>query len=127
MTREAAGPFDVKIVPVRDDGPIGRMSLAKTFSGDLAGSSEGQMLVFMAEVKGSAGYVAMERITGTLNGRQGSFVVQHLGLMDRGAESLTVVVIPDSGTDGLTGISGTMDIKVDGGAHSYLLRYTLPG
>ncbi len=81
------------------------------------------MVAFRAPVKGSAGYVAMERVTGTLGGRSGTFVLQHSGTMDRGASSLRVSVVPDSGTDGLTGLTGTLDIQIDAGKHSYRFDY----
>lgn len=84
------------------------------------------MLAFRSNVKGSAGYVAMERVTGTLGGKQGSFTLQHSGSMDKGAQSLTVTVVPDSGTEELVGLAGTMNIIVDAGKHDYQFRYTLP-
>ncbi|MDQ3266878.1 MAG: DUF3224 domain-containing protein [Myxococcota bacterium] len=105
------------------DVPIGRLTIDKKFEGDLAGASVGQMVAFRAPVKGSAGYVAMERVTGTLGGRSGTFVLQHSGTMDRGASSLRVSVVPDSGTDGLTGLTGTLDIQIDAGKHSYRFDY----
>ena len=124
---EAAGTFDVKLTPTEaGDSPIGSMSIEKTFHGDLKGSSVGQMLAFRSNVKGSAGYVAMERVTGTLGGKQGSFTLQHSGSMDKGAQSLTVTVVPDSGTEELVGLTGTMNIIVDAGKHDYQFRYTLP-
>ena len=124
---EAAGTFDVKLTPTEaGDSPIGSMSIEKTFHGDLKGSSVGQMLAFRSNGKGSAGYVAMERVTGTLGGKQGSFTLQHSGSMDKGAQSLTVTVVPDSGTEELVGLAGTMNIIVDAGKHDYQFRYTLP-
>ncbi len=131
MTTRATGPFDVKLAPeslstVAAATGLGRMSLDKTFHGELAATSQGEMLSAMGGVKGSAGYVAMERVTGTLHGRRGSFVLQHTGVMDRGAPSLVVNVVPDSGTDELTGLTGTMSIHVDGKAHSYVFDFTLP-
>lgn len=127
MENEAAGTFDVELTPIgASDGPVGSMSIAKTFHGDLQSSSVGQMLAFRSGVEGSAGYVAMERVTATLEGRQGSFTLQHSGLMDKGAQSLTVVVVPDSGTEGLSGLTGTMNIVVSAGKHDYQFRYTLP-
>jgi hypothetical protein len=125
---EAVGTFDVKLTPIgTGNSPIGSMSIEKTFHGDLEGSSLGQMLAFRSDVKGSAGYVAMERVTGTLAGRRGSFTLQHSGSMDKGAQSLTVAVVPDSGTEDLVGLGGTMNIIVDAGKHDYRFRYTLPG
>lgn len=127
MENEAAGTFDVKLAPIgAGDGPIGSMSIDKTFHGDLQGSSIGQMLAFRSGVEGSAGYVAMERVTATLEGRQGCFTLQHSGLMEKGTQSLTVVVVPDSATDALLGLTGTMNIVVTPGRHDYRFRYTLP-
>ena len=102
------------------------MSIDKQFHGDLEGTSKGYMLSSAATVvKGSGGYVAMERVTGTLKGRHGSFVLQHSGTMTRGVPQLSVTVVPDSGTAELTGLSGTMTIKIDAGKHSYEFDYTL--
>jgi hypothetical protein len=123
----ATGTFEVKLAPVgTPDDPIGTMSLDKVYSGDLEGPSKGTMLAFRSAVAGSAGYVAMERVTATLAGRQGAFTLQHNGLMDRGTPSLTVVVVPDSGTDGLTGLAGELEIIQSPGRHDYRFRYTLP-
>ena len=101
----AKGTFDVKLLPLADAhaeaAGLGRMSIDKQFHGDLEATSQGQMLSAMSSVKGSAGYVAMERVTGALAGRNGSFVLQHSATMDRGAPTLTVTVVPDSGTDEL--------------------------
>jgi Protein of unknown function (DUF3224) len=102
------------------------MSIDKVFHGDLQGSSVGQMLVFRSPVQGSAGYVAMERVTATLAGRQGAFTLQHNGLMTRGTPELSVVVVPDSGSEGLLGISGTLEISISEGRHDYRLVYGLP-
>jgi hypothetical protein len=128
----AGGLFDVKTIPQPSQdgsgGPtLGRFLLSKKFHGDLEAASEGQMLTVGTDVKGSAGYVAVERVTGTLGGRRGSFSLQHTGVMNRGVPSLTVTVVPDSGTDELTGLAGAMsiDIASDGG-HSYRFEYTLP-
>ncbi|MCI4662389.1 MAG: DUF3224 domain-containing protein [Neomegalonema sp.] len=127
MQDQATGSFDVKLTPINSgDGPIGSMLIAKTYKGDLQGSSLGQMLAFRSDVPGSAGYVAMERVTATLAGREGSFTLQHSGLMDKGTPTLSVVVVPDSGTDGLAGLTGTMAIVVSPERHDYELRYTLP-
>jgi len=106
---------------------LGRMSLDKVFRGDLEATSTGEMLSAMGGVQGSAGYVALERVTGTLHGRRGTFALQHSGTMARGARSLTVTVVPDSGTGQLEGLAGTMDIVIEGKAHSYVFDYTLPG
>lgn len=127
MESEATGTFDVKLAPIGSgDGPISSMSIDKTFHGDLQGTSVGRMLAFRSGVEGSAGYVAMERVTADLDGRQGSFTLQHTGLMDKGAPSLAVVVVPDSATDELAGLTGTMNIVVTPGRHDYQFRYTLP-
>jgi hypothetical protein len=127
MANEANGTFDVKLAPIGSgEGLIGSMSIDKTFHGDLQGTSVGQMLAFRSSVEGSAGYVAMERVTASLGGRQGSFTLQHSGLMDKGAQSLTVVVVPDSATEGLAGLAGVMNIVVTPGRHDYQFRYTLP-
>ena len=127
MEKEAVGTFDVKLAPIgAGDGPIGSMSIDKIFHGDLQGSSAGRMLAFRSGVEGSAGYVAMERVTAVLEGRQGAFTLQHSGLMDKGAPSLTVVVVPDSATEGLAGLTGTMSIVVTPGRHDYRFCYTLP-
>jgi len=132
MTKHAAGSFDVKGTPQKPDNKeaeaagFGRMSLDKQFHGDLAATSKGEMIGAMTEVKGSAGYVAMERVTGTLDGRTGTFVLQHSGTMKGGAQQLTITVVPDSGTAGLAGISGSMTIIIkEGGKHFYEFDYLL--
>ena len=130
MTKRAAGPFEVTATPdpPHDTAPgatLGRVALAKTFAGDLEATSAAQMLSARSEVKGSAGYVAIERVSGTLHGRRGTFVLQHSGTMTRGVPSLTVSVVPDSGTGELRGIAGTMKIDIVEGRHSYLFDYTL--
>lgn len=123
----ATGSFDVKLTPASaPDAPIGAMAIAKTFHGDLEGSSAGQMLAVRTAVADSAGYVAMERVTGTLGGHTGTFALQHSGSMNKGAQSLSVTVVPDSGTAGLAGLTGAMDIKIEGGNHFYTFRYSLP-
>jgi hypothetical protein len=127
FSSEAIGTFEVKLTPM--DGVetgISSMSIDKTFQGSLQGSSVGQMLAFRSSVEGSAGYVAIEHVTAELADRSGSFTLQHNGIMGRGEQSLTVVVVPDSGTDGLSGIDGEMDIIVTPGRHDYKFRYTLP-
>ena len=130
MTSRATGPFDVKLSPQPADAyadgvGVARMTIDKTFAGELEGSSKGQMLSAMGAVKGSAGYVAIERVSGTLAGRRGTFVFQHNATMDRGSPSLTIGVVPDSGSDELAGLAGTMHIKIEGGQHSYEFTYTL--
>lgn len=126
----ASGPFEVSLKPLpMDNDPgsemLGRMSIDKQYSGDLEGASKGQMLTGGTAIKTSAGYVAIELVTGTLKGRKGSFILQHTGVMNRGAPSLVITVVPDSGTGQLEGIRGTMAIKIEGGKHSYELNYTL--
>ena len=128
MTNRAVGTFEVKLSP-QDQGadmPVGRMSIDKEFKGDLVGTSKGQMLMASSSsVKDSAGYVAIEKVTGTLNGRRGSFYLQHNGVMTRGVGELTITVIPDSGTDQLAGLRGKMNIIIEGGKHSYEFEYAL--
>jgi hypothetical protein len=131
MAKHAAGTFDVKIVPQKDEGvgdaTIGRMSIDKQYHGDLEGTGLGQMLAGMAaDVKDSGAYVAIERVRGTLHGRKGSFAVHHRGVMTRGAQDLVITVIPDSGTEQLAGITGTMTIEIRDGKHFYGFDYTLP-
>src|SRR5580704_4661640 len=131
MSAHASGPFDVKLVPQAPDGKfedasMGRMTIDKQFHGDLEATSKGQMLTAMTEVKGSAGYVAVERVTGTLNGRSGTFFLQHSATMTRGVPQLSVTVVPDSGTGQLVGLTGKMDIIINAGKHSYDFEYTLP-
>ena len=131
VTSHATGTFDVKLTPQpADEGAdpaLARMTIVKQFHGDLEGTSKGIMLASSATiVKGSGGYVAMERVTGTLKGRTGTFVLQHSGTMTRGTPQLTVTVVPDSGTAQLEGITGSLTIKIDAGKHSYEFDYTLP-
>lgn len=132
MTTRASGTFDVKLAPQPStdssaDGGLGRMLIDKQFHGELEAASKGQMLAAGTDVKGSAGYVAIERVAGTLHGRRGGFMLQHHGIMARGAGQLTVTVIPDSGTDQLTGLSGTMTITITDGKHLYDFDYALAG
>jgi len=127
---QAKGTFDVKVAPLPPDGgaqdaTLGRMSLDKQFHGDLEASGKGQMLTAGAP-SGSGAYVAMERVTGALHGRNGSFVLQHSGTMARGQAQMTIAVVPDSGTAQLTGLQGTMEIIIKDGKHSYDFSYTLP-
>lgn len=131
MTQRATGPFDVTIKPASSperDGrtEIGRMSLDKQYYGDLAATGKGEMLTAVTDTKGSAAYVAIERVSGTLNGRTGSFVIQHAGTMSSGSESLAISIVPDSGTEELSGIRGEMLIKIADGKHFYELSYTFP-
>ena len=128
----ASGTFEVKLTPQKPDNKeaesanLGRMSIDKEFFGNLAATSKGEMLSAMTDIKGSAGYVAIERVTGTLHGRTGTFMVQHNGTMTRGTPQLSVTVVPDSGTGQLVGLGGTMTIKITEGKHFYELDYTLP-
>jgi hypothetical protein len=127
---QAAGTFTVimNAQPPYDSGEgvlLGRVTLTKRFQGDLDGSSSVEMLNAMTPVKGSAGYVAIERVFGTLHGRVGSFVLQHSGTMNRGQPTLAVTVVPDSGTGGLKGIAGAMTIVIADGQHSYVFTYAL--
>ena len=126
--QQAKGTFQVKrvAVPVAfEAAALGRHSLDKTFSGDLVATSLGEMLSAGGAVPGSAGYVAMERVTGALHGRAGSFVLQHYALMNRGAPTLMLTVVPDSGTDALTGLAGSMRIILEKGQHFYEFDYTI--
>jgi len=131
MASHAAGTFDVTLTPPpadekTDDAILGRMTIDKRFHGDLDGTSRGQMLTAGTAVKGSAGYVAIEKVTGTLGGRRGTFVLQHSGTINRGGPSLVITVVPDSGTGELAGLAGTMAITIaPGGQHSYALDDTL--
>lgn len=132
MTQHASGPFDVKLLPQKPDSDVaeaaklGRTSLDKQFHGDLEATSKGEMIATQTEVKGSAGYVAMERVTGTLAGRKGTFVLQHSATMNRGVPELSITVVPDSATDELTGLTGKMNIIIAAGKHSYEFDYVLP-
>lgn len=129
VTTRATGPFTVKMAPLdthANPPVLGRMSLDKVYHGDLEATAAGEMLAAMTPVEGSAGYVAIEKVTGTLAGRTGTFMLQHNGLMNRGAPSLVISVVPDSGTGELEGLSGTMMIVIESGAHRYEFDYTLP-
>ncbi len=131
MTRRATGTFDVKTSPLAGDDAtagtlIGRYGIVKQFHGDLDAASKGEMLAAGDPTSGNAGYVAIEQITGTLNGHSGSFTLQHIGVMDHGNLKLSVTVVPGSGSGELTGISGTLTILNDSGKHSYEFEYTLP-
>lgn len=128
----AGGPFRVTLTPLAADEReaaafLGRMSLDKNFEGDLSATSVGQMLAARGSQPASAGYVAIERLTGTLHGRAGSFVLQHSGHSSPEGQSLAISVVADSGTDALVGLAGTMKIIIEpGGAHFYEFDYTLP-
>src|SRR4051794_19761444 len=128
----ARGPFDVKLSPQplgfdASGDMLARMSIAKQFHGDLEATSAGEMLSAGTVTKGSAGYVAIERVSGTLAGRNGTFILQHSATMNRGVPSLSITVVPDSGTGELAGLSGAMNVIIaEGGKHSYDFEYTLP-
>ena len=129
--KHAQGEFDVKVTPLLLAGPaedptLGRLSIEKEFRGDLVGSGSGQMLTAMTEVEGSAAYVAIERVSGILEGREGTFALQHRGTMARGAQELLVSVVPDSGTGKLSGISGTLHIIIEDKKHRYDFEYSVP-
>ena len=134
MTQLAKGPFDVKLNPqplaLEDDGEgaaRGRMSLDKRYHGDLDATAKGEMLTAMSGTQGSAGYVAIEKVSGTLGGRAGTFALQHSATMTRGAPDLRIIVVPDSGTGALAGLTGAMKIVIaEGGKHFYELDYDLP-
>ena len=125
----ASGPFDVKVTPQddqSDDPLLNRMTLDKQYHGDLEATAKGQMLTAGTDVKGSGAYVAIEKVTGTLKGRTGTFVLQHSGTMTQNAPQLTITVVPDSGTGQLAGLSGKMTIIIaPDGKHSYDFEYTL--
>lgn len=123
---QASGTFDIKMALQPDSQPWGRQRFDKVFQGPLEGVSSGEMLALRTDVKGSAGYVALEKVTATLDGRNGTFFLQHSGLMDKGTPALTVNVVPDSATGELRGLQGTMAINIEGGKHYYVLTYTLP-
>lgn len=131
MAQHASGTFDIKLSPqaladTDADTTLARMSIHKTFHGPLEATSRGEMLSAMTSTKGSAGYVAIERVSGTLDGHAGTFVLQHSGLTDHGTPSLTVNVVPDSGTGALVGLAGTMSITNSPSGHTYDFTYTLP-
>ncbi|MEM8959871.1 MAG: DUF3224 domain-containing protein [Acidobacteriota bacterium] len=124
----ASGSFEVKLSPqplhdALEGTKLGRMSIDKTFEGDLEGTSKGEMLMAMTEVEGSAGYSAIEVVTGSLEGRAGSFVLHHKGTMNRGAAEAAITVVPDSGTGELEGIAGSMQIEIKDGGHFYTFEY----
>jgi uncharacterized protein DUF3224 len=126
----ARGDFVVTLTPQSTDeitgaSTIARLAIDKQFTGDLIGVSKGEMLSAGTPTKGSAGYVAIERVVGALHGRTGTFVLQHTGTMTRGSPELTVSVVPDSGSGELTGLSGTMRIIIEGKRHSYEFDYTI--
>lgn len=131
MKLTANGTFNIQLAPqplssVAESMGLGRMSLDKTSHGDLQATSQGEMLSFRSSVQGSAGYVAMETVRGTLHGRSGSFVLQHSSTMERGTPTQSITVVPDSGTDELAGITGRMVITITNGAHFYQFDCELP-
>jgi hypothetical protein len=126
----ATGTFDVKVIPQASDMaeegvPLARLSIDKQFHGDLDGVSRGEMLSAGSPATGSAGYVAIERVQGTLEGRKGTFALQHNGTMIRGMGQLAITVVPDSGTGELQGLDGRMEIVIEQGKHSYIFDYEL--
>jgi hypothetical protein len=128
---KATGTFEVKLLPLdsyatgSEGTSLGRMSIDKTFYGDLAATSEGQMLTAMTAVEGSAGYVAIEQVSGSLHGKKGTFVLQHYGIMNPDGQRLILEVVPDSGTGQLARLSGQMSIFIENGQHNYELAYSL--
>ncbi|NMM41321.1 DUF3224 domain-containing protein [Pseudoalteromonas arctica] len=130
-THKVTGEFNVKLNPIEgyakgiDGVNLGRMSIDKTFTGELDATSTGEMLSAMTTTQGSAGYVAIEQVVGTLAGKQGSFVLQHFGTMDKGQDSLILNVVPDSGSHELTGLSGKMAIRIEAGIHFYDFEYQI--
>ena len=129
--RIAKGTFEVTITPQPHqegvgDPTVARMAIAKVFNGDMNGTGNGQMLAYRSSISGSAGYVAMEKVQGRLNGRNGSFILQHNGTMNRGESRLSIRIVPDSGTDELSGIAGEMLLTIDQGKHFYEFHYSLP-
>ena len=132
MSTHVSGSFNITMTPASTPQrsgrtTLGRMLLDKVYKGDLAATASGEMLSAVTDTKGAAGYVAIESITGVLQGRQGSFVVRHAGTMADGKQELSIVIVPHSGTGQLEGISGTMGIRIEGGQHFYDLDYRLPG
>jgi len=128
MANNATGTFQVKLTPEQDqtgEAVVGRMTIDKQFEGDIEGNSKGLMLMVGTAVAGSAGYVALEKVSASIGGRQGTFYFQHHGIMNRGEGTLSVVVVPDSGTDALIGLSGSMQIKIEEGKHFYDFEYTI--
>lgn len=130
VTTRATGTFDVTVVPQPADdysesGTLGRMTIDKVLHGDLRGTSKGQMLTAMTSIPASAGYVAVERVTGTLHGTPGTFALMHTGTMTRGVPGLVISVVPDSGTGALTGLVGSFNIIRANGQHAYEFDYEL--
>jgi hypothetical protein len=131
MHAHATGSFSISMTPATAPQRAGRTSLGrvlleKVYAGDLVATAKGEMLNAVTDTQGAAGYVAMEAITGVLQGRQGSFVAQHFGTMADGKQQLSIVIVPHSGTGQLTGISGTLAIRIENGQHFYDIDYSLP-
>jgi hypothetical protein len=131
MTAHAKGTFEVKLLPLptsdsSEGSPLGRMSIDKQIHGDLEAVSKGEMLTAATGVKGSAGYVAIERVSGSLNGRSGSFVLQHSSTLTRGTPQQSITVVPDSATGQLVGLTGKFLVIITEGKHSYEFDYSLP-
>lgn len=131
MAIRATGTFDVKLAPLplheAFAAPgLGRMSIEKAIHGDLQATTRGEMTSAMTDVKGSAGYVAIERVTGSLHGREGTFVLQHSSTMARGVPRQSITVVPDSGTGQLVGLAGSFTIEIRDGEHFYAFEYELP-
>ena len=130
MTLHARGTFEVKMAPLAADAPEGsthgRMSLDKVYSGDLVATGKGEMIALRPSAEGSGVYLAIERVSGALNGREGGFSLAHRGLMTRGAQELRIAIVPDSGDGALTGIAGDLTLDIRDGKHFYDIAYTLP-
>jgi hypothetical protein len=128
-----SGPFTPNLSPLdtyangKHGMKLGRMSIDKTFKGELSAESKGEMLSAMTPEKGSAGYVAIEQVEGMLSGKKGSFILQHFGIMNKGDQRLILEVVPGSGTGELTGLTGSMAIIIEDGNHRYEFEYELPG
>ena len=128
---QARGTFDVKLTPQKSDEgldeSLSRMTITKQLHGGIEGTSTGVMLTGGTAVQGSGVYVALEKVTGTVGGKKGTFLMRHVGVMTRGTPSLSITVVPDSGTDELAGLEGSFDVIIEDGKHSYVFDYTLPG
>ena len=126
------GEFSIKLTPLDatlgavDKPKYGRSRIEKEYKGELKATGLGEMLTVRTSAPNSAGYVAVERIEGSIQGREGSFVVQHIGVFNRGASSLRIDIVPDSGTGDLVSIAGTLSIRNEGSRHYYDLEYSLP-
>ena len=129
---QVSGKFEVKLQPLnsytegKDGNKAGRMSIDKIFYGELSGISKGEMLSVITPIPGSAGYVAIEQVSGKLSGKEGSFVLQHIATMDNQKNNLLIEVVPGSGTGDLAGISGKMNIRIENNQHFYEFDYQIP-